>query len=311
MAASTTAAPVAAGEAVDPLTIAVFGDVPYGDAQEATWGELIDAVNHDPEVSVVTHVGDIKDGHTACTDERFATIRTAFDTFTDPLVYTPGDNEWTDCHTVENGEYVPHERLDALRRVFFSEPGWVLGGGLMQVEYQPALIENVRWTEAQVTFATLHVIGSHNGLAPWTGLGFSTPTPKQIAEVDARVAATLDWVDSTFDAAEDADLPGVVLIFQATQGDIVNRIAERTAQFNGQVLLLQGDLHTFKQDNPRALPNLTRIVIHGETLPYEYLRVVIDPRTPTLFSWERVRVPPRSPRPPFAPDNSGEGRITR
>jgi len=275
------------------VTIAVIGDVPYGVEQESTWGDLIDAVNHDPDVSVVTHVGDIKSGGTACTDERFATVRTAFDTFADPLVYTPGDNEWTDCHTAESGEYVPHERLDALRRVLFSEPGRVLGGGLMQAEYQPALVENVRWTQAQVMFATLHVVGSLNGLSPWTGLGFSTPTPRQIAEVDARVAATLDWVDSTFDAAEDADLHGVVLIFQAPQGDIMNRIAQRTAEFDGQVLLLQGDSHTFKQDKPRGLPNLTRIIVHGEALPYEYLRLVINPRNPALFGWERVPVTPQ------------------
>ncbi len=52
------------------MTIAVIGDVPYGTAQEATFGELIGAVNQDPKVRLVTHVGDIKSGSTTCTDER-------------------------------------------------------------------------------------------------------------------------------------------------------------------------------------------------------------------------------------------------
>ena len=38
-------------------------------------------------------------------------IRADFDRFADPLVYTPGDNEWTDCHRANNGGYNPLERL--------------------------------------------------------------------------------------------------------------------------------------------------------------------------------------------------------
>lgn len=57
------------------------------------------------------------------------------------------------------------------------------------------------------------------------------------------------------------------------------------------MLLLQGDSHVFKADDPLNLPNFTRIVVHGETLPFEYLRHTIDRRDPALFSWERVAVP--------------------
>ena len=47
----------------------------------------------------------------------------------------------------------------------------------------------------------------------------------------------------------------------------------------------------FRADDPLNLPNFTRIVVHGETLPFEYLRLTIDRRDPELFSWERVAVP--------------------
>ncbi len=46
----------------------------------------------------------------------------------DALVYTPGDNEWTDCHRSNNGKYDPLERLAALRNGFFLFPNVTLGG---------------------------------------------------------------------------------------------------------------------------------------------------------------------------------------
>ncbi|MBA2496517.1 MAG: hypothetical protein H0V33_05385 [Acidimicrobiia bacterium] len=297
-------APAGAGtpdnRSANRTTVAVIGDVPYGAVQEASFDELIAAVNADPMVRLVVHVGDIKNGSTTCTDERFAAVRAAFATFRDPLVYTPGDNEWTDCHRVNNGAYNPLERLDAIRSMFFDEPGSALGRRPMTVDYQPELIENVRWIESRVAFATLHVVGSNNSLDAWTGLGLATPTPDQTAEVEARIAATLDWIDGTFDAAEAADLEGVVLIMQAdtfptpdtAQQAVIDLIAERTATFDGEVLLLQGDSHSYVADNPLGLDNFDRIVVQGATLPFEYLRLTIDPRDPELFSWERVPVAP-------------------
>ncbi len=298
-------APAGAGtpenRSANRTTVAVIGDVPYGAAQEANFDELISTVNTDPRVRLVMHVGDIKSGSTTCTDERFAAVRAAFDPFADPVVYTPGDNEWTDCHRVSTGAYDPLERLAAIRSTFFEEPGSALGRRPMAVDFQPELVENVRWIESRVAFATLHVVGSNNGLDPWTGLGLDAPTPEQVAEVEQRVAAALAWIDETFAAAEAADLLGVVLVMQADTWDplptsaqeaVVQRIAERTAAFDGEVLLLQGDSHSFVADNPLGLDNFDRIVVHGATLPFEYLRLTIDPRDPELFSWERVPVAP-------------------
>ena len=95
--------PAVAGAAPDrrpakPVTYAINGDVPYGQEQEARFGELFNAINDDPAVSLVAHLGDIKSGSTTCTDARFAAVAEHFADIKDPLVYTPGDNEWTDCH---------------------------------------------------------------------------------------------------------------------------------------------------------------------------------------------------------------------
>ena len=58
--------------------------------------------------------------------------------FADPLVYTPGDNEWTDCHRTSNGGYTPTERLDVIRTTFFPQPGLTLGKQRRPVDAQAA-----------------------------------------------------------------------------------------------------------------------------------------------------------------------------
>ncbi len=72
--------------------------------------------------------------------------------------------------------------------------------------------------------------------------------------------------------------------------EIVARIGTETASFGRPVLLLQGDTHDYTVDAPYATaPNLTRIVIEGETVG-EWLRLTVDPRAAQLFAWERVAV---------------------
>ena len=75
----------------------MIGDIPYGEPAAEAFPAVVDRINADPDVELVAHLGDIKSGSTLCNDEYFAFVRSQFDRFADPLVYTPGDNEWTDC----------------------------------------------------------------------------------------------------------------------------------------------------------------------------------------------------------------------
>src|SRR5262249_53286407 len=107
-----TPAPAAPVEHADQnYTFAVIGDIPYGAAQIANFPNVVAQINADKSVQWVDHLGDIKNGSSVCSDEYFSMIRSEFDQFTDPLVYTVGDNEWTDCHRANNGSYNPLERL--------------------------------------------------------------------------------------------------------------------------------------------------------------------------------------------------------
>jgi hypothetical protein len=289
-------------------TLAVIGDMPYGDEQRAWMPNLVADVDADPDVDAVLHVGDIKAGSQTCSDERFADLRGLFDTFDDPFVLTPGDNDWTDCHRANNGGYVPTERLARLREVFFPRADRALGGGELALTSQASdagfepFVENRLWSRSRAVFSTVHVVGSRNGLAPWFG---DAETPEQaalrLAEVERREAAGLAWIDRTFDLAEAQDARGVVLAMQADtfvpNADrtaferTLARIAARAARFGGPVLLLQGDTHRYLVDRPLPeAPNVTRLVVEGEDTAREWLRLTVDPRSADVFGWERRMV---------------------
>jgi hypothetical protein len=126
-----------------------------------------------------------------------------FQQFAFPVVYTPGDNEWTDCHKskqLTSGH--PLKELASVRQLFFSQPGHALGGQDKQVASQatgfdPAhpeaaqFVENVMWEDAKVMFVTVNMPGgSNNDLSPWTA-PFNTAADKaaQALERTQRTAS--------------------------------------------------------------------------------------------------------------------------
>jgi hypothetical protein len=201
------------------FVFAVIGDIPYGDAQIARFPAVVDQINADPAVALVDHLGDIKSGSSVCSDEYFAMIRIQFDCFLDPLIYTPGDNEWTDCHRVNNGSFNPLERLAAVRAVFFPRPGKTLGqhGVKVRSQAERGFVENISYHRADVEFAAVHIVGSNNSLAPWTGK--PGPTPEQLTEIQHRTAAGLCLIDQVFDRATKENQRAVVLLMQADMFD--------------------------------------------------------------------------------------------
>ncbi len=296
--------PVNAGSK-NPLTLAVIGDTPYGAEQIEQFPALVADVNADPKVRLVLHVGDVKSGSSACSDERLELSRDLYETFKDPFVLTPGDNEWTDCHRPAAGGYLPTERLDAVRDIFYPQPGRTLGGRSKRVLTQAdqpgfeAFVENQLWMQSQVVFSAVHVVGSRNGLAPWFG-GAETEEQRELRleEYRNRLAADLAWLDRTFATAQQKDARGVVIAMQADtfrgsdEGfeEIIDRITELAGEFDGPVLLLQGDTHEYLVDRPLPdAPNVTRIVVEGETAD-EWLRLRVDPRAEQLFTWTRERL---------------------
>jgi hypothetical protein len=305
-AAAVVGAAPANAQTNEASTLAVIGDVPYGAAQIAGFPTDISEINADPSVGRVLHLGDIKDGSSRCDDAYFAARVADFQTFADSFIYTPGDNEWTDCHRANNGGYLPTERLDAIRRVFFPVHGRTLGAGAETVAYQSdAFPENIRWTQSGVTFADVHVVGSDDNQATWYGdrteNGVRKPETAEerelrVHEYTTRGAATLAWIDATFDAAERDGSAAVAIGLQANMGNqsafapIQAKIAERATRFGKPVLLMQGDSHLFFVDRPAGMPaNVTRFVVQGSTNnPRLWLRLHVDGSASQPFSCENV-----------------------
>ena len=242
------------------LILAVYGDAPYGTSPTDTaefdaTPAFIDSVNDDLDVSLIVHIGDIHSGKQYCTEAYDQSIYDLWTRFKDPLVYTPGDNEWTDCHKAAEGggtyntttqqiDYVldadgnpvdyakgdPIANLELIRSIFFANPGYTLGGRRKQVlsqanSFDPAhpadanYVENVMWEQSKVLFVTINVPGgSNNDNDVW----YKAPsaTPAQTQDATDRTAADLRWLDAAFARAA-ADGAGAVFIgLQADMWDL-------------------------------------------------------------------------------------------
>jgi hypothetical protein len=243
---------------------------------------LIERINQDaPAFSV--HIGDFKSGSTHCSDEEFANQLAHFQRFKGAVVYTPGDNEWTDCHRTNNGQFDPLERLTALRQRFFT-PGLSLGEKPMPVQNQSVdssafgrYVENVRWLHQGVMFATVHIVGSNNNLES-----------RDIAasrEFFERDAANIAWIQATFEQAQLQQASALVFAFQAdvlenktqwedfpswsgyrsSMGETLLPLAKKWGK---PVLVVHGDSHQFRIDQPfklekKPLANVTRLIVPG------------------------------------------------
>jgi hypothetical protein len=323
-AAAVAAAPAQAANDMSTSTYAVIGDTPYSTFQIQHFPDDIAEINADPDVSRVIHLGDIKSGSTRCdtvdSDPNtgdFTQIQSDFALFEDPLVYTPGDNEWTDCHRANNGGYNPVERLATLRSMFFANPTG---------DYQDGYPENVTWNKSRVQFGVVNVPGSNNDWLPWFG---QPRTQEQIDEVTNRTAADVDWLDHVFARAKANKAKAVLIGLQADMWDpalnadpaqsdhftpIVQALARLSLNWDRPVLLMNGDSHVFESDFPfadpstaqnqvygltRSVPNIERITVNGSTTPcHQWLKLTINPKSDSILSWQRE---------PFANQAPGQG----
>jgi hypothetical protein len=284
------ALPVTASSAEDhgtrgAFTLAVYGDAPYGTFQGDTaefdaTPAFIDSVNADPDVSTVIHVGDIHSGKQYCTAAYDRSIAALWARYADPLVYTPGDNEWADCHKAGEGggsynastgqiNYVldpatgqpvdyaggnPVANLALIRSTFFGRPGSTLGSGRLKVLSQAQVpdrthptdaryAENVLWQKRGIVFVTINVPGgSNNDADPWYG---APVTAAQQDEAAQRTGADLRWLNTAFAVASAEHATGVVVITQADMWDLDGKTAAHLTNYEPIVSSLAAHTSAF------------------------------------------------------------------
>jgi hypothetical protein len=254
------------------------------------------------------HVGDFKSGSTVCSDQEFNEQVKHFSMFEQGVVYTPGDNEWTDCHRRSNGSYEPTERLAKLRQMFFRT-GQSLGKHPItltnQAQEQPAFsdyVENQRWIHNDVLFVTLHIVGSNNN--------FEARDPRATQEFFERDAANIAWIRAAFDEAKQKNCKGLVFAFQADvlisrsmwedfpawsgfRNSVGDTLLPLAYNWGKPVLLIHGDGHQYHFDQPfkfnkQKISNLTRLEVPGAS-DVRAVRVTVHPTAERMFTAEIVK----------------------
>lgn len=106
------------------FSFAAMGDAPYYPWEEWQY-RLVRQALDEHDLAFVIEVGDIF--WRPCADARYRQSYEEFQAFRHPVIFTPGDNEWTDCWEPGSGGYAPLERLARLREIFLSRPERSLG----------------------------------------------------------------------------------------------------------------------------------------------------------------------------------------
>ncbi|MDW7548599.1 hypothetical protein HUZ36_05050 [Pseudoalteromonas sp. McH1-7] len=139
-----------------------FGDMPYTqvDHEMLTSTGVLHKLANATEHDFIVHVGDMKSGSLSCTNELLRSNYALISNVSSkPFVYTPGDNDWTDCdRETLSPRYDELERLNFIRDNFA-----VQSPHLPQFKRQLTLPENQAWVVDDVQFLTLHIPGTNNG----------------------------------------------------------------------------------------------------------------------------------------------------
>jgi hypothetical protein len=271
------------GIAAADFTFGALGDLPYSQDEEERFPGLIADMNRE-ELAFVVHVGDFKRATETCSDEIFLQRREWFEQSRHPLIFVPGDNEWTDCRRPFGAARDPLERMDKLRELFFSG-STSLGQRRLSLARQSSPAggyrypEHARWEHERILFLTLNAPGPNN-------------FPEVAAEYSARDRAVRQWLTESFAMARARGLRGVVVFMHAAPwggagqvrkgfAGLMETLAAETRAFDGAVLLVNGDLHRYRVDR------LLRDPVTGAPLG-NFLRVMVF-GSPSL-RWVRIRV---------------------
>lgn len=313
-------------------SIGLWGDLPYSAAQEAVGLPNLIADMNAHQLKFTVHTGDLKQGSgSLCDDNLYLRAQGWFNSLAGAAMFTPGDNDWTDCDRASNGGYNARERLDRERAIFFSTTHSMGQQPMRQdVQTEPlclglngavACTENRRWVVRRVVYVTLNLPGSCNNLCD---------TAPDAAEFAARNAANIQWLRDSFAYAKARGAVAVMVIAQANPGwdltdgtrasprnpatlvqadtlpdgykDYLQALREEVTAFRRPVAYVHGDSHYFRVDKPlldasgRRLENFTRVETYGNNAAnglndVQWVRVRVEPSSREVFSYQPVVVP--------------------
>jgi hypothetical protein len=293
--------------APDALRFIALGDTPYSEEESRVLRDQLAPAIRAAAPAFLVHYGDFKNGKTNCSKALLTGQRDQiYGLLPGRVLYTPGDNEWTDCDRSILSYPEPElGKLDLIRKLFFSPaPGLPVS---WRATRQANFPENARWSMGGIMFVTLHWVGTNNGRKEIQ----RDDTDLALAMVDAREQANRVWLDTAFQHALAEDSQALVLI---THADVTHNMDERPctlqersncdafADFRQQ---LRQRAHGFSSSKPVLL-------IHGDTHPYCWDKQFGGPTAPNLWrlnAWgdfqkpadaTEITVRPGNPAEPFS-----------
>ena len=296
---------VISAQSFEPFQFVALGDMPYSlPEDDVRYERLISEINKTkPSFSIF--IGDTKSGSTPCSDEYNQKVKAYFNQFTSPLIYSLGDNEWTDCHRPLAGSYDPIERLDKLRNIFFNTTK-SLGKKTLDLTRQADVdpknkkfVENAYWVKNHFLFVNLHIPGSNNNFER---------DERSKAEYYERNQANLDWIQSAFALASMKGYLGIVFGYQAdmfyipTQAthaesgyrDTLHTLSKHAQEFKKPVLLIHGDSHRLIIDQPlktidqkHVVENVLRLEVMGAE-QVQAVKIQVNPKSEQPFSFTPI-----------------------
>lgn len=311
--------------------IGLFGDMPYGALGREQYPNLLADINRS-HVAFSIFDGDLQAGGDGpCNDSLYTTARANFNKLKQPIVWLPGDNDWTDCWGRYGAAQAPYhdpiERLNFERKLFDST-SQSLGQHTLTLARESSeagnyaiYSENVRWVYGPVVYIGLNVQGSNNNYPyPETDAESGAVVARSGAEIQrqreeevARKAADLHWLDEGFAYAKQVGAKGILIDWQADPNfnneqhlsnphdwdafpDYVNALRDQTMKFPGQVVLVHGDSHYFKVDKPINLPDggVLANFTRVETFgarQTHWVSATVNPQDPNLFEFQPRIVP--------------------
>lgn len=304
---TTSGPPAPTPNPPNTFAFGALGDAPYYPWEDWRYPLVLrDMDGNDLAFSI--HVGDIF--WYPCSDDRYERSLRWFNGLKHPLIYVPGDNEWADCWTQQEGRFNPRDRLARLRRTLYPRPPSSLGRRTLPIETQSAnpafaeFVEHARWSHGGLVFATIHVVGSGNFTQR-----FPTRTDADDQESGRRMEAALAWLHETFARANSQSATAVVVSFHADLGfdgtpsdqlpykPLIDAFEDEALAFGRPVLLIHGDSHHFITDHPlkardtkQTIGNVTRLEVPGSPL-VGWVRVVVTLGATPSFAFEQRLVP--------------------
>ena len=288
--------------------VALFGDMPYGAAREPAYERLIADVNaYHPLIGA--HIGDTKSGSTRCDDSQAFKTLNYLNRFLMPVIYSIGDNEWTDCLRANNGAFDPLGRLDLIRKTFFStnETLGTTAVTLMRQSDNSAYrlySENAMVVIGPATFVSIHMPGSNNNLEYKLVQGVANPFYDNDKEYTAQKCRKSGMAPYRIPDRKGQCSFGIMILTQANVfetfmststgsthsgfADFVTALRDETTKFDGQVVMVSGDSHYMRIDKPLTKTYPGCVSAQGACTP-----VATPSESPgdRIYNFTRVEVP--------------------